>query len=731
MKEFDTLAELQGSTQSKTGLRLKCRENLYEYIVQASGYTATGDDVTFANGRVAKCVFAADAKYIKTTTGNVQDALDSIVSGGLPSQAGNEFKFLTTNGTSASWFQGTLQMDTFANLQTFSPTVDGTTFICQERANARYILQASGYVALPGDVTFANGRVGALQVDGGILNVLQFGGVEGADCTSAIEDMYDFAEAHPHSQSSAVNGERGIWLLYDGWTMYFPRGLYEYSGSGMNISQQKNWKILGDGPAESVIKITSDAHLFTNTDASTNIVGYIEFNSIKVQAGRGGFFCSKTNVSNVQYGKRVYNSCFVGYTSVAFGSLNFQDARWHVQQSIFEGGNTGTPVGLILPDEVAECDISGNTFGFNKYQVIIRPESSRYNLGPNNFFFNSAVGNREADIWIIPMGASDFQNAEGFEVVGNRFSNENANNDMTVLIADRDTGTADHVFSHLTTVSDGWCRGITFKGNKFSRAGTSSDMANPGVVYSYAYKLGGMTFDDNYVSSYPYILEFDSVVTDANIDAGQNFLNRFYPKKGGEAANLQGLVDFSNRDGAGITYSFEESHGYKGEVIGYDSALTNFVNLLTNNSCRALSTDGATFSDVTDSEGLTTGTEVTWSADNNIYLSTTFQRASSVSGVPAWIEFDIKEAASQSLTAVKIEIRIGSNVASVTVPVTSVWRRVQIPFTWADDYTSTGAFEIRMRPAGWLSAGVTDKVQIGRRALYHANGKVDYEKVRI
>lgn len=164
MKEYNTLSDLATSRQSNTGLLLWCRENLLYYIVQAEGYVPTGDDVTFANGRVAKAVSIADAKYIKTVGGNVQDDLDSIISGSLPSQAGNEFKFLTTNGTSASWFQGTLQMDTFANLQTFSPTVDGTTFICQERANAKYILQSSGYVAKAGDVTFANGRVGALQV---------------------------------------------------------------------------------------------------------------------------------------------------------------------------------------------------------------------------------------------------------------------------------------------------------------------------------------------------------------------------------------------------------------------------------------------------------------------------------------------------------------------------------------------------------------------------------------
>ena len=55
--------------------------------------------------------------------------------------------------------------DTFTNLIALSPTTDGSTFICQERASAEYILKPSGYSALAGDATFANGRVAALQVN--------------------------------------------------------------------------------------------------------------------------------------------------------------------------------------------------------------------------------------------------------------------------------------------------------------------------------------------------------------------------------------------------------------------------------------------------------------------------------------------------------------------------------------------------------------------------------------
>jgi len=163
MKEFKTIAELEASKQTVSDLMLYCRENNLYYIVQDAGYTPIGDDVTFINGRVGKAVFIADAKYVRTTSGNVQDELDSIVSGGLPSQVGNEFKFLSTDGASAQWVNGQIEVATFAELEALEPEADGLVFICQERKNAKYILQNISYTALAGDVTFTNGRVGALQ----------------------------------------------------------------------------------------------------------------------------------------------------------------------------------------------------------------------------------------------------------------------------------------------------------------------------------------------------------------------------------------------------------------------------------------------------------------------------------------------------------------------------------------------------------------------------------------
>jgi hypothetical protein len=55
-----------------------------------------------------------------------------------------------------------LSQDTFALAETLNPGV-GQRVIVRERANAEYIVQPDGYVALADDITFANGRVGAFQ----------------------------------------------------------------------------------------------------------------------------------------------------------------------------------------------------------------------------------------------------------------------------------------------------------------------------------------------------------------------------------------------------------------------------------------------------------------------------------------------------------------------------------------------------------------------------------------
>jgi hypothetical protein len=86
-------------------------------------------------------------------------------------------------------------IQTFAQLQQ-AFVIEGQRFTCVERANAEYTVQASGYVALAGDVTFANGLHGALQVNGDFI--VDFFGAVGDGSTlrnnaPSIQDAIDRA----------------------------------------------------------------------------------------------------------------------------------------------------------------------------------------------------------------------------------------------------------------------------------------------------------------------------------------------------------------------------------------------------------------------------------------------------------------------------------------------------------------------------------------------------------
>lgn len=82
--------------------------------------------------------------------------------------------WVLANSTNALSYE---QYNTFAELESLSPTEGGLTpkrYICVERANAEYLLQPVGYVALVGDTTFSNGRVAKLQT-GKSINAGNFG----------------------------------------------------------------------------------------------------------------------------------------------------------------------------------------------------------------------------------------------------------------------------------------------------------------------------------------------------------------------------------------------------------------------------------------------------------------------------------------------------------------------------------------------------------------------------
>lgn len=207
MQTYQTLADIAASKQTKSGTQILCRENFGFYIVQDSDYTATTNDVTVSNGRVAKFEFIVSGANIKGTSGSVQDDIDSIVAGGLPSQSGNNGKALTTNGTDAQWSAVGIEFSTTSDMESTTPSVDGVVAYNQERSNAKYILAFDGYTAQPGDIVATNGRVWELQ---------------DLDNFRAYGDVVDSVDCGPLIQTVLNSGRSNIYKFRGNFTVDTP-----------------------------------------------------------------------------------------------------------------------------------------------------------------------------------------------------------------------------------------------------------------------------------------------------------------------------------------------------------------------------------------------------------------------------------------------------------------------------------------------------------------------------
>jgi hypothetical protein len=114
-------------------------------------------------------------------------------------------------------------IQTFVQLQQVVAK-EGQRFTCVERANAEYTVQASGYVALAGDVTFANGLHGALELNGDIL--LEFFGDVTGDCIDALELAESRGVRVIKLESKAYSFSRKIDLIRSSITLAGPDAQY-------------------------------------------------------------------------------------------------------------------------------------------------------------------------------------------------------------------------------------------------------------------------------------------------------------------------------------------------------------------------------------------------------------------------------------------------------------------------------------------------------------------------
>lgn len=206
--------------------------------------------------------FIANGKSNSLPVGTVLELEGDLVAG---DNSGTKWKLTSSSGTSStrvnkSTFNDasgkqwklvcgkTTTLDAFTDLETLQPE-DGDfpkRFVCVERANAEYLLQPAIYIPLVGDVTFANGRVAELQIDGEV-NAMNFGPHSvNVDFTQPIKD----AIARTAIQSTALVGSDNR-IIYSPVKCKLPAGAYLVSDE---IVIDKNFvALVGDGSGLTVI----------------------------------------------------------------------------------------------------------------------------------------------------------------------------------------------------------------------------------------------------------------------------------------------------------------------------------------------------------------------------------------------------------------------------------------------------------------------------------------------
>lgn len=569
-----------------------------------------------------------------------------------------------------------------------------------------------------------------------IINIRHFGAIGDAstnplnDDTAAIDAAIDLYDSLGYEDGESINGSRDIFLVTDAPVFYAPAGNYNYNGAGYVPSNNKVFVLRGDSPASSMISIQSDVH-FCNPQNSSRVMAYVEVSDIKINGGRGVFFNEKTNVGNVAQGKRLINSALVGYTSVAFGSVQLEDARWFISASWFDGGNTGTPVGLALPHEVAELDISGCQFGGNKYDIVTYDDGmSEQNIGPNNSFFRTAGSNKEANIWFLP---GDGNQGTGVKVSYNRFSNENLDGSKpTFLVADRDNTTASHVFTHSTAVSSNNFSEVEIAHNSIASNGNPEATDHIAYILSYTPSIKGWRFSKNRLTQWrPRLIDFAAGITEQMLDDAGAGISNLFEINNQNVGNNYNIIALSNLKGAGFLKTDDYSRlGFKEQISAFSDEydVTNLT--FTSNIRGSLKGANVTETNILDSQGGTTAAEYTYGADENVVLINGID-TNGIAGKTGWIEFEVKRGSSNSLNAIQLDIQIQSKITSYSLSLTDEWQKIRVPFIYSTDVTVSSEVQFRLTPALFLEVGVKDTFAIGRKVIYHSCGPVPYDVVAI
>lgn len=649
------------------------------------------DDDSGSGAATSKTTSAAGQKDIYVTPGEYNVYVNGI-----------NPKRYSAGGKSA------LEVDTFANLELLRPVKTGQSFICQERANARYILQTSGYVALPGDVTFANGRVGKLQIDGDI-NVLQFGakGDGVTDDTSVIDAVFDYAFRQREFATTSAG-----WDVRSYYGVYFPSGKYVYNGTS-DITRRANGKVYGDGKGLTFIVLGASSYLFKLTQSPSTL----EVTGITFVGGLGVYYDKGT--STVSGGVTFEQCSFFDYTQCAIG---FKDAAFdrpnlNVLSCDFTGSATTNSIGIVTPGGGGH-NIDDCWFNQGRIDIVTghNYNGSEVSITRCRFGRKPAQVGLRTRIW-IKTDSSSTSPANSVRLAHNHFGNENVtSNDEFILIAAGD-GNADLTLEmpDRTETSEYagafWVLESTIEGNATYA---------PPLIDNYSINLNNVTIDDIYTKGTQPV----SIIAD-HTSSNKSTLSKTTSLSYKAVNNTDivqpsiGMPVISNNHLGTLQNAETVIHGG-----GYDSG---FHEMLSSRNAFVNAALGGTASktQIADSLGGTSAATFTI-PDESSNARMTIPSANVVrAGEVVWVEFDAKKSATNPADYMRVQYQLsGVNVQQRRIiELTDDWVRYRFPII---QETTGSDIALAFYAFTGVSAGVNDNVDVGIPAVYRSRSPVPY-----
>lgn len=548
--------------------------------------------------------------------------------------------------------------------------------------------------------------------------------IEDWDWTEAIEAAHEYITNPALLRYPAAVGDPA-YLATKGPVLEFPAGVYNYNGSGLNLTTNQSFILqwIGHGSQNTRINIKSGSYLF---DMDYNPVGF-DIQGIHFQGGKGAVRFKSISSNNVRF-LRFENNVISNYTECGF-QHNSQDFPYlKIKSNLFIAAKDEQTIGVAISGYSAGSTISDNAFQNNRYQLKLstkeiagsgndRGPAVPINIHTNDFFRNYARVDDSYAIWLVPNTETSNNAGRGIVFAFNKMGNENLGiNDAHVLVAREDVGNYVGDKHHSTTLLSGYINGVCFIKNNINSSNKIP------FIKTFTGLLSNWSVNDIYDNGNPSIFcSYDSQVTSFDLHSTSNIVTLEQDIAG------EKLTEFvlTNVPGTWVChdplgYAFG-NEGITPYYTGGDGQ-AGFVDLLgaiDTSTMAKLGSAPPTSSALNNAIGeVNEAMQVTFNAPtvDGSRLAATLSASSLIAGQPVWIDFDLKKGSINPADNIMIQVVSGQTVLYrrlLTTP--SNWSKCR--FRWTPITTQTDlAFHVYCPSQD----STHSTVALGRMRIYHS-----------